>query len=126
MLFRSVTKMSPAVAAAEITTISVLNADTGMRVTPDPATKVDNYRMMITQPTPDKRYKANFGIVSATGGDPAHAGAVGDLRGFSLFRETRIPADQFDRLRRELRAKNNVHGLVTAGPDNTPRAERVE
>jgi hypothetical protein len=116
------TAAAPGAGRAEPTRIDVLTADTAVRVTAAPGDPVDTYRMVITQPTPDKRYKANFGIVSAAGGDAP----LGDLRGFSLFRETRIAEKDFAAVRAEFRAKNRVRAVVTAGPDNAPRVDRLD
>ena len=118
-----VLRMLPAapVAAAtlredEQTLIRVLSADTAVRITPNPVTGVDTYRMFMFMPTADRRYRSNFGIVSDRSGPGAAnalPGAVpGDLRGFSLFRETRIAPDEFETWRREFRQRNAVSTIV--------------
>ena len=80
--------------AEEETTMKVLSPDTAVRVTPNSKTGTDSYRMYIFAPTPNKRYRSNFGLVSDTKGSGAANAApdakMGDLRGFSLFREDRI------------------------------------
>ena len=83
--------------------VSVLSADSAMRVTPGP-NAVDAYRMLITLPTPDRRYCVNLGLVYA----PGSTAAVGDLRGFAVFRENRIQASDFERMRQIFRARNAV------------------
>lgn len=110
----------------EVTEIRLLTDDTGVRVTPNHKTGTDTYRMFIFLPTPEKRYRSNFGLVSdTTGAGAANAAAdakLGDLRGFSLFREDRIQASEADKWRAEFRARNKVkavleNGQVTRLPD---------
>ncbi|MDX2142708.1 MAG: hypothetical protein SFV19_05095 [Rhodospirillaceae bacterium] len=112
------------------TIMQVLNADTGTRITPNAATGVDTYRLLIFAPTADKRYRTNFGIVSDTAGSGA-ANALpgakfGDLRGFSLFREDRIAAEDVDRWRGDFRAKNKVKAIVEPGSDGKPAVRRLD
>lgn len=108
----------------EQTVVRVLGPDAGVRITPNPVTGVDTYRMFIFLPTPDRRYRSNFGIVSdRTGAGAANAppGAVfGDLRGYSLFREARIAPGEFERWRAEFRRLNSVSAVVE--PDAAGRA----
>jgi hypothetical protein len=123
------TGLTPSASADDGTYLAVLNADTGVRVTPNAKTGVDTYRMLIFAPTPDKRYRANFGLVSDRTG-PGAANALpgakpGDLRGFSLFREDRIAAGEVDDWRARFRARNKVAAVVEAGPDGTPRVRRL-
>ncbi|MBL8630372.1 MAG: hypothetical protein JNM81_12120 [Rhodospirillaceae bacterium] len=117
-------------ASKEKNEIKVLSADTGVRVTPNEATKVDTYRMFIFAPTPDKRYRSNFGIVSdKTGAGAANAAPdakFGDLRGFSLFREDRIAPSEFEAWRTKYRAQNNVKAIVEIGPDGAPVVRRLD
>jgi hypothetical protein len=112
------------------TIIQVLNADTGVRVTPNTKTNVDTYRMFIFAPASDKRYRSNFGIVSdKTGAGAANAAAdakLGDLRGYALFREDRIAPTEFDKWRQEFRARNTVKAIVEAGPDGKPAVRRLD
>lgn len=124
------TNSQPAGPAEENTTIQVLSPDTGVRVTPNPTSGTDTYRMFIFAPTPDKRYRSNFGLVSDTVGAGA-ANAVpdaklGDLRGFSLFREDRIAATEVDKWRAEFRARNKIVAIVEAGPDGKPLVRRLK
>ncbi len=113
----------PVAAAGEATTtITVLNADTAQLVRREAGAPTDLYRMLISLPTPDKRYIANYGIVTKATKDAA----VGDLRGYSTFFATRIAAKDFETRRALLRAKNNVHAVVAAGPDGKPVAKRLE
>jgi hypothetical protein len=103
------------------TRIDVLGVDTAVRVTANAATGVDTYRMYIFAPTPDKRYRSNFGIVSDTQGAGA-ANALpgaqpGDLRGFSLFREDRIAADEFAVWRSRFRERHGVRAVAEQGDD---------
>ncbi len=104
------------------TTITVLNADTAQRVSREPGATTDLYRMLISQPTPDKRYIANYGIVAKATKDAE----LGSLRGYSTFFGTRIDAKDFADRRAQLRAKNNVHAVVAAGPDGKPVAKRLD
>jgi hypothetical protein len=122
------TGMAPAGPTDEATIIQVLTPDTGVRVTANPKTGTDTYRMFIFAPTPDKRYRSNFGLVSdKTGAGAANAfpdAKMGDLRGFSLFREDRIAAGEFDKWRAEFRTRNKVAAIVEAGPDGKPVVRR--
>ncbi|MSO99024.1 MAG: hypothetical protein EXR11_12540 [Rhodospirillaceae bacterium] len=101
------------------TIIQVLNSDTGVRVTSNTKTNVDTYRMFIFAPTPDKRYRSNFGIVSDKAGSGAanatEDAKLGDLRGYSLFREDRIAASEFETWRAEFRMRNKVKAIVETG-----------
>lgn len=103
----------------EGTEIRVLTPDTAVRVTPNPRTQVDTYRMYIMLPVPDKRYRTNFGIVSdTTGGGAANAAPdakFGDLRGFSVFREDRITDGNWQSWRDQFRAKNKVAAVSENG-----------
>jgi len=103
----------------EGTEIRILTADTAVRVTPNPKTSVDTYRMYIVLPVPDKRYRTNFGIVSDTIGSGAANAApdakFGDLRGFSLFREDRIADGDWQKWRGEFRVKNKVAAVSEKG-----------
>lgn len=98
-------------------TIRVLGPDTAVQIFSTSTNDVDSYRMFITLPAPDKRYIANFGLVSEV---DREASAVGDLRGFSLFRGTRIKADNFEKKRSELRLINHVRAVLTADTNNKP------
>jgi hypothetical protein len=117
-------------AGGDGTIVQVLSPDTGVRVTPNAATGVDTYRMFIFAPASDKRYRSNFGIVSdRTGAGAANAAPdakLGDLRGFSLFREDRIAAADVDRWRAEFQARNQVKAIVEAGADGTPNVRRLD
>jgi hypothetical protein len=110
--------------------VTVLGPDSAVRVTANDKTNVDTYRMYIVAMTPDKRYRSNFGIVSdISGAGAANAlpGAeLGDLRGFSLFRETRIQPSDFEKLRQDFRVKNNVHAVVETGSDGKPTIRRLD
>ena len=121
---------NPAMPGAELTETRILNNDTAMRVTSDPATRFDAYRMVITMPTPDKRYVANFGLVSGTKGpgsaNAAPDAAMGDLRGFSLFRADRIAEADVQKWRDEFRVRNKVAAIVEAGPDGKPAVRRLD
>jgi hypothetical protein len=112
------------------TAMQVLSADTGVRVTPNGKTAVDTYRMFVFAPTPDKRYRSNFGIVSDTEGagaaNAAPGAKFGDLRGFSLFREDRISAAEFEKWRAEFRARNAVKAVVEPGKDGKPTVRRID
>ena len=124
------TGSQPAGPGDEGTVIQVLSPDTGVRVTTNPKTKLDTYRMYIVAPTPDKRYRSNFGLVSDTQGSGA-ANALpdakmGDLRGFSLFREDRIAATEFDKWRDEFRTRNKVAVIVEPGADGKPVVRRLK
>jgi hypothetical protein len=112
-----VTQVVPQFGAPLEATIRVLGPDTGVLIFSGPEGGVDSYRMFITLPAPDKRYIANFGLVSEAGREPS---VVGDLRGFSLFRGSRISADDFEQKRSELRLINNVRAVLTADTDNNP------
>jgi len=125
-----ITSSLPAGPFEEQTSIQVLSSDTGVRVTPNPKTGTDTYRMYIFAPTHDKRYRSNFGLVSdKTGAGAANAfpdAKMGDLRGFSLFREDRIAATEFDKWRAEFRARNKVAAIVEAGADGKPVLRRLK
>lgn len=125
--------MLPAVATAsredEHTLVRVLGPDTGVRVTPNPRTGVDTYRMFIFVPAPDRRFRSNFGIVSDSAGPGAAnalPGAVpGDLRGYSLFREARIAPGEFEQRRRDFRELNAVSAIVEPDAAGRPAARRL-
>lgn len=104
------------------TVIRVLNEDTAQRVVRDPAEAADTYRMLYSLPTPNKRYIANYGL----NGKPVNGAGVGELRGFSTFNGTRVKDSDFAAARAELRKKNNVHAIVTSGPDHKPVARRLD
>lgn len=112
------------------TVIRVLGPDTGVRVTGNAATGVDTYRMFIFSPAAGKRYRSNFGIVSdRTGAGAANAapGArLGDLRGFSLFREDRIATTEVDAWRREFRARNTVRAIAEADAGGKVTVRRLD
>jgi len=112
------------------TVIEVLSADTAVRVTPNAKTNTDTYRMFIFAPTPDKRYRSNFGLVSdTTGAGAANAtpdAKLGDLRGFSLFREDRIAPGEFETWRAEFRSRNKVAAIIEAGADGKPVLTRLK
>jgi hypothetical protein len=112
------------------TVIEVLSDDTAVRVTPNAKTNTDTYRMYIFAPTPDKRYRSNFGLVSDTTGPGAANAApdakLGDLRGFSLFREDRIAEAEFEKWRAEFRLRNKVAAIMEAGTDGKPVLTRLK
>lgn len=117
-------------AADAHTRIDIQSADTGVRVTANPATGLDTYRMYIFSPAPNKRYRSNFGLVS----DQAGAGAVnaspgaepGDLRGYSLFREDRIEPGDFETWRQRFRVRHQVRAIAEAGPDGRVQVRRLD
>jgi hypothetical protein len=112
------------------TSIQMLSADTGVRVTANPASGVDTYRMFIFAVAPDKRYRSNFGIVSDTqGAGAANAlpgAALGDLRGFSLFREDRIAPAEFDAWRQRFRIRHGVRAIAEAGREGIVEIRRLD
>jgi hypothetical protein len=118
-----ITSVSPAFDDPGRMIITVLTADTALRTVANAATGIDTYRMFITLPTRDKRYVENLGIISEP--NDAH-GALGGLRGFSLFRGTRIAEGDFEGRRAALRLRNAVHAVVTAGPDDKPLVRRLD
>lgn len=123
-------KVVPDAPGAEATQIRLLTPDTAVRVTTDPLSGFDTYRMFITLPAPDRRYIANFGLFS-TAPDTAsrNAGsepAVGDLRGFSLFRGRRIAAGEAEKWRQEFRVRNRVAAVVEAGMDGAAVIRRLD
>lgn len=127
-----ITPAAPAAAPlreAEQTVVRVLGPDTGVRVTPNPDTGVDTYRMYMFLPTPDRRYRSNFGLVSddsGPGAANAPAGAApGDLRGFSLFREARIQPGEFERWRGEFRRRNAVFTIAEPDAEGLIRVRRL-
>lgn len=99
--------------------MQLLTPDTAVRVTPNDKTGVDTYRMYIFLPTPEKRYRSNFGLVSDTTGSGAANAApgakMGDLRGFSLFREDRISDNEVEKWRAEFRTRNKVKAVIEGG-----------
>jgi hypothetical protein len=103
--------------------VAILNRDTALRTVASEGGGVDAYRMFITLPARDKRYVANFGIISNAGDEH---GALGDLRGFSLFRGTRFAPAEFARRRAELRQRNAVRAIVEAGPDGKAIVTRLD
>ena len=111
------------VLGAPHTSMRMLSDDTGVRVTANPVSGVDTYRMFIFAVAPGKRYRSNFGIVSdVQGAGAANAlpgAALGDLRGYSLFREDRMAAAQFDEWRAKLRVRHGVRAVVEAGVDGS-------
>lgn len=123
-----ITEMLPGGARDEIT--QVLSKDTAVRVTANPNTGVDTYRMFVFAPSPDKRYRSNFGIVSdSTGSGAANAAPdakLGDLRGFSLFREDRIASGDVKTWQAAFRAKNQVKAVVEPGPDGKANVRRLD
>jgi hypothetical protein len=90
----------------------VLSADDGVRVTPNPETGVDYYRMYFNFTTPDHRFRSNFGLVYDSADD------VGALRAFILYRDKRVDEAGFAAKRAEFRARNNVKVISIADPDN--------
>ncbi len=120
----------PGPAPEEVTVMKILSPDTGVRVTPNTITGSDTYRMFVFAPTADKRYRSNFGLVSdKTGSGAANAtpaAKLGDLRGFSLFREDRIAPAEFEKWRAEFRARNKVAAIVEAGADGKPTVRRLK
>lgn len=110
-----ITRMQPPLPGVSLTTIGILDNTTGARVTRDPESGMDAYRMLISLPTRDKRYIANYGLVSRTG----------ELRGFSIFRGTRIAASEAAEWREKYRSLNNVAAVITAGEDGKPVVQRL-
>lgn len=110
--------------------IQMLSPDTGVRVTANPVSGVDTYRMFIFSVAPDKRYRSNFGIVSdvqGAGAANALPGSVlGDLRGFSLFREDRIAPLEFDIWRQRFRVRHTIRAIAEAGPEGDVRIRRMD
>ena len=119
-----ITGSRPALPGTSTTVIRVLDNRTAARITADPETGLDAYQMLITLPTPDRRYVANYGLVSAAAGTgPARAG---DLRGFSLFRGRRIAADEAFVWRERFREKNRVAAITEAGDNGAPVVRRLK
>jgi len=118
-----VTRVTPPQGGVEDMSVTILNRDTALRTVAGARSGVDTYRMFITLPAPDKRYVANFGIISNSGDEH---GALGDLRGFSLFRGTRFAPAEFARRRADLRLRNAVHAIVEAGPDGKAVVTRLD
>lgn len=118
-----VTRVAPQMGDNGDMVVTILNRDTALRTVAGAPGGVDSYRMFITLPAPDKRYIANFGIVSKAGDEH---GEPGDLRGFSVFRGTRFAPAEFARRRTELRQRNAVHAIVVAGPDGKPKVTRLD
>ncbi len=115
-----ISSVSPDYGSSALTTIEILNRDTAVRTTKDSVGSTDSYRMLITMPTATKRYVANFGLIA----DPKTVGAVatelGDLRGFSLFRGSRIDEKDFKRVRAALRQSNHVTAIVRGDSERHP------
>lgn len=111
-----ITSTQPAMPGALGTITSILDDATGSRVTRDPDTGVYAYQMLITLPTDSKRYIANYGLV----------GETGDLRGFSLFRGTRISAREASAWRDNYRAMNNVAAVIEAGKNGAAVLRRLD
>jgi hypothetical protein len=112
------------------TQIQVLTPDTGVRVTANPASGVDSYRMFMFMPTPDKRYRTNFGLVSDRTG-PGAANALpgarfGDLRGFQLFRDDRIAAGEVAAWQARFRERHQVRAIMQSGPDGATTLRRLD
>jgi hypothetical protein len=115
--------------AEDQTSIQVLGPDAAVRVTPNGSTGIDTYRMYIFSPTPERRYRSNFGIVSDRSG-PGAANALpgaapGDLRGYSLFRESRMAPAEFERWRAEFRTLNAVSAVVQSDAAGRARVSRL-
>lgn len=112
------------------TSMQALSDDTGVRVTANPASGVDTYRMFIFAVAPDKRYRSNFGIVSdVQGAGAANAlpgAALGDLRGYSLFREDRIAPGEFDAWRQRFRVRHHVQWIAEAGPEGDVKVRQLD
>ncbi len=112
------------------TRIDVQSSDTGVRVTTNPVTGIDTYRMYIFSPVPNKRYRSNFGLVSdrvGAGAANALPGAEpGDLRGYSLFREDRIEAGEFESWRQRFRVRHHIRAIVEAGPEGGVKFRRLD
>jgi hypothetical protein len=108
--------------SAETTEIVPLSDDTAMRQTRVAGEAHDNYRMIVTLPAPDRRYRLNLGLVSAPGGEAV----AGDLRGFSIFRERRIAEAEVAGLRAALRQRFAVGVVVRADSEGAPMRVRVE
>ena len=84
------------------TTIRILNADTAQRVSREPGATTDLYRMLISMPTPDKRYIANYGIVTKVAGAAAAGPSVtglGPFLGPMQPTKARARAGRMNRLR---------------------------
>ena len=112
----------PAIPGTALTEIRILDATNAMRVTIDPETGLEAYRMMVSLPVPDKRYISNYGLVSATDG----AAAPGDLRGFSVFRGTRIPDAEAATWRARYQAQNKVAAVIAPKPDGSAGITRLD
>lgn len=110
-----ITSTRPTLIGVSDTTISPLDSTNGARITRDPDTGQEAYRMLIALPTPEHRYVSNLGLVSQSG----------ELRGFSLFRGTRIPAGESADWRGRYRRQNNVTAVITAGEDGRPIVTRL-
>jgi hypothetical protein len=118
-LTRTVPVFGPSQETTEIVPVS---DDTALRQTRLAGEAHDSYRMIVTLPAPDRRYRLNLGLVSAAGG----AQEAGDLRGFSIFRERRIADAEVAALRAALRQRFAVGVVVRADPQGAPLRVRIE
>ena len=105
---------------AEVTEIVPVSADTALRETRPAGAAHDSYRMIISMPAPDRRYRLNLGLVSAGEGEQV----AGDLRGFSIFRERRVDEADVAALRALMRERFAVGVVVTADEAGKPVRQR--
>lgn len=104
---------------AGVTEIVPVSGDTALKETRAAGAAHDSYRMILTMPAPDRRYRLNLGLVS-------EGAAAGDLRGFSIFRERRIGEGEVAAVRAALRARFSVGVVVTADAAGAPVRRRLD
>ena len=122
-----ITQLQPTMASEGLTEIRVLERDTAVRVTHDASTGLDTYRIFITLPTPERRYIANFGLVSRPGlPNAADDAESGDLRGFSLYRAERVESAEAGRWLAILRERHKVAAVVETDARGETSVKRLD
>jgi hypothetical protein len=81
-----------------------------------------DYHIIITLPTPDRRYTNVFGLYTGLENEEV---APGDLRGLSLFASKRITADEVEELRSKFRTLNSVGAIVSGDAQGQTVVEMV-
>ncbi len=76
----------------------------------EPESGLSDYQIVITQPTPNRRYTTVFGLYTGRENEDV---SPGDLRGASLFAGRRITANEVEVLRSQFRALNSVGAIVS-------------
>lgn len=117
---------APTAIEGTATSIIAVAADTAVIRVVVPGQDADPYRTLITMPTPGTRHRITLGLVDSQAKSAAAGPAPGELRGFSIFRETRVSAAELDQLRADYRQRYKIGAVMAPDGDGANVISRLD